>query len=109
MTAKLGNHDIADGDAYIVDAGTPAARNFPRGGDQAIAELARPDEGDVALCRDRALVVRIAGERERRIRQGEDEAAMGDTLAVDHVGLDRHRQDGLARLDLDNLHAEALA
>ena len=34
---------------------------------------------------------------------------MGDALAVDHVRLHRHGERRLARLDLDDLHAEALA
>jgi len=34
---------------------------------------------------------------------------MGDPLAVHHVRLDRHGQDGFAGLDLNDLHAETLA
>ena len=109
MAAKLGDHDVAGGDADVVDSGPAAARNFPRGRDQHVAELARPDEGDVALRGDRALVAGVAGKGEGGIGQQEDEAAMGDALAVDHVRRNRHRQRRLAGLDLDNLHAEALA
>ena len=109
MTAELGDHDVAGGDADVVDPGPPAARDFARGRDQHVAELARPDEGDVALRCDRALIVRVAGKGEGGIGQQEDEAAMGDALAVDHVRLHRHRQRGLPGPDLDNLHAEALA
>src|ERR1700677_4610580 len=48
-------------------------------------------EGDVALRRDRAQVMAVAGKGKGGIRQREDEAAMGDALAVDHVRLDRHQ------------------
>src|SRR6266851_6071401 len=109
MAAQLGNRGVVDGDAHIINSGTPGARDFPRGCDQEVAELARPDEGDVALCSNRAFVMGVAGKRERRIRQQEDETAMGDALAVDHVRLDLHRQRSFARLDLENLHAETLA
>ena len=43
------------------------------------------------------------------IREHEDEAAMGDALAVDHLRPHRHRQRRLAGPDLDDLHAETLA
>src|SRR6266436_2179265 len=107
MAAKLRDDCVIDSDAHIVDAGSSAARDFARGRDQFVAELARLDEGDVAVGCDRTLVVRIAGEGERRIREQEDEAAMGNALAVDHVRLNRHRQRRLAAPDVDDLHAEA--
>src|SRR6202163_892497 len=72
MAAQLGNRAVVDGDAHIVNSGTPGARYFPRGRDQEVAELARPDEGDVALRGNRALVMGDAGKGERRIRQQED-------------------------------------
>ena len=100
---------IARSDADVVDAGPSVARDFARGRNQNVAEFAGPDESDVALCRDGALVVRVAGKGERRVREQEDEAAMGNALAVDHVRLDRHRHRRLAGLDLDDLHAETLA
>jgi len=109
VAAKLGNHDVIDADAHVVNPGPSAARDFPCHRDQPIAELARPDEGDVALRRDRTLIMGVAGKGERRIRQQEDKSAMGDPLAVDHVRLDRHRKRRLALPDLDDLHAEALA
>ncbi len=69
MAAQLGNRGVVDGDAHIVNSGTPCARDFPRGRDQEVAELARPDEGDVALRGNRAFVMGVAGKGERRIRQ----------------------------------------
>jgi hypothetical protein len=69
MAAQLGNRAVVDGDAHIVNSGTPGARDFPRGRDQEVAELARPDEGDVALRGNRAFVMGVAGKGERRIRQ----------------------------------------
>jgi hypothetical protein len=107
MAAKFGDDGaVASGDAYIINAGSPAARDFARGRDQPIAKLARLDKSDVALCGDNTFVMRIAGKGEGRIRQRKDEAAVGDPLAIDHVRLDRHRQRGMAGLDLDNLHAK---
>jgi hypothetical protein len=61
MSAELGNHGVINRDANVIDAGSSAARYFARGRDQAIAELTRPDEGDVALGRDDALVMGVAG------------------------------------------------
>src|SRR6266700_4459944 len=77
MAAQLGDRDIIDGDAHIVNPGTSGSRNFPCRRYQPIAELARPDKGDVALRRDRALIVRIVGKGECRVGQRENEAAMG--------------------------------
>jgi hypothetical protein len=71
MAAQLRNRHIIDGDAHIVNPGTPGSRDFPSRRDQAIAELARPDKGNIALRRDRALVMGIAGKGEGRIRQRE--------------------------------------
>ena len=64
MAAEFGDHDVIGGDADVVDPGTSAARNLPRGRDQSVAQFARLDEGDSALRRHSALVVRVAGERE---------------------------------------------
>src|SRR3954471_21778495 len=77
VAAELGNRDIACGDTNVVDSGPAAARDFARGGDQHVAELARPDEGDVALRGDRALVAGVAGKGKGGIRQEKNEAAMG--------------------------------
>src|SRR5260370_1156903 len=109
MAAQLGDRCFIDADAHIVNPGPSGSRDFPRRRDQPVAELARSDEGDVALRRARALVMGIAGKGERRIRQQENEAAMGDAIPVDHLRLDRHRQDGFACLDPQDLHAETLA
>src|SRR5215207_7436658 len=68
VTAELGDHDIAGGDANVVDPGPAAARDFARGGDQYIAELARPDEGDVALRGNGTFVAGVAGKGEGGIR-----------------------------------------
>src|SRR6267142_4672685 len=108
MTAELRDHDLTCGDADVVDARSAAARDFPRGCDQHVAELAWPDEGNVALRRDGAVIAGVAGKSEGGIGEQEDEAAMRDALAVDHVRLHRHRQRRLPGLDLGNFHAEAL-
>src|SRR6266403_1872266 len=87
MAAQLGNRDIIDCNAHVVNPGTSGSRDFPCRRYQPIAEFARPDEGDVALRRNSALIMGVAGKGERRIRQQENEAAMGDAVSVDHVGL----------------------
>ena len=106
VPAKFRDHRLADSNAHVIDAGAPAARDFARGGDKLVAELARLDEGDAALRGDGALVVAVAGKGEGGIGKREDEATMGDALAVHHVGLDRHDQRRAAGADLDDLHAE---
>src|SRR3954470_18210922 len=50
VTAKFRDGSVVHGDADVIDAGAAVARDFARGGDQPIAELARLDEGDAALC-----------------------------------------------------------
>jgi hypothetical protein len=87
MAAQLGNRGIIDGDAHIVNPGTSGSRDFPCRRCQPITELARPDEGDVALRGDRALVMGVAGEGECRIRQQEDEAAWAMPCPLTMCGL----------------------
>src|SRR5262245_13324411 len=106
MPAEFGNHGLSHGDANVIDAGASTARDLARGGNELVAELARRDEGDVALRGDRAVVVAIAGKGEGGIGEREDEAAMGDALAVYHFWLDHHRQRRAAGADFDDLHAE---
>src|SRR4051812_17827398 len=109
MAAEFGDHHRACGDTHIVDPGAAAARDLARGCHQPVAELAGADKGDRALGRDRPFIVGVAGKGEGGIGQREDEAAMGDLVAVDHVRLDGHRERRLARFDLDDLDAKALA
>ena len=52
-----------------------------------------------------ALVVGVAGEREGRIRQREDVAAMAEAMPVDHVDAHAHGEDGKARPHLLDFHA----
>src|SRR5260370_9810341 len=59
MAAQLGNRDIIDADAHIVNPGTSGSRDFPCRRYQPIAEFARPDEGDIALRRNSALVMGV--------------------------------------------------
>src|ERR1700749_5084950 len=75
MAAEFRNHGISAGDRYVVNARTSVARDFAGLGDQPVAELARADEGDVALRRDDPFVISVAGKGECRIRQRENEAA----------------------------------
>ena len=56
---------------------------------------------------DRLVAVRVAREREGGIREGEDEAAMRRVVAVGHRGRDLHGENGIARPDVADLHAEA--
>src|SRR4051812_30805711 len=49
VAAEFRDHDIAGSDADVINARSPGPRDFPSGRDKAIAHLAWPDEGDVAL------------------------------------------------------------
>src|SRR3954447_20791450 len=60
MPAEFGDDCIAGGDAHVIDAGAAATGDLARFCDEAIAELARLDESDLALRRHDALVVRVA-------------------------------------------------
>src|SRR6266700_8412096 len=106
MPTEFRDDGVAGADAHVIDTGAPTARDLSRFCDETVAELARLDEGDLALRCDDTIIVRIAGERESGIGEREDEAAMGDTLSIDHVRPHRHRQRRKARADLDDLHAE---
>jgi hypothetical protein len=44
MASQLRNRHIIDGNAHIVNPGTPGSRDFPSRRYQAIAKLARPDK-----------------------------------------------------------------
>ena len=109
MTAQLGNRCLIDGDTHVVDSGAPGSRDFPRGRDQEIAELAGQDKRDIALRGDRAFVMGVAGKRECRISQREDKTAMGDAMSIHHVRQNLHRQNSFPGFDLEELHAETLA
>ena len=61
---------------------------------------------DVGTRGHRETPLRVAGQREARVGEGEDVAAVADGVPVDHVVTDRHAHDGVVGLDDDGLHAE---
>ena len=61
----------------------------------------------VDAARDDAL--RVAGEAEGGIRQGEGQAAVTDAVEVEMALLDRHARHGAAERGLDELDAETRA
>src|SRR5262245_46910510 len=73
MSAEFSDDGITHGDPHVVDAGPAAARDLARSGDKSVAELARLDEGDLALSCHHALIVRVAGKGEGGIGEREDE------------------------------------
>src|SRR6478735_7136850 len=107
--AELGD-DLTVGlplDRHVRDAAAPECRAHVAIGDEHVTEPARRGEGDVGPGRHREAPPRVAGEREARIGQGEDVAAVADGVTVDHVVADRHPHDGVVLLDDGGLHAEA--
>ncbi len=94
-------------DRHVGDAAAPERRAHVPLGDEHVTEPARRGEGDVGPGRHREAPPRVAGEREARVGQGEDVAAVADGVAVDHVVADRHPHDGVVLLDDGGLHAEA--
>src|SRR6478735_11039103 len=107
--AELGD-DLTVGlplDRHVRDAAAPECRAHVAVGDEHVTEPARRGEGDVGAGRHREAPPRVAGEREARIGQGEDVAAVADGVTVDHVVADRHPHDGVVLLDDGGLHAEA--
>ena len=86
----------------------PARWTSRRGRGQPVAAAAGRQVGDRRLLRDRALVVAVAGEGEGAVGEGEDEAAMGDAVAIQHVVGDGHGERRLAGCDPLDPHAEAL-
>src|SRR6478735_2301305 len=107
--AELGD-DLTVGlplDRHVRDAAAPERRAHVAIGDEHVTEPARRGEGDVGPGRHREAPPRVAGEREARVGQGEDVAAVADGVTVDHVVADRHPHDGVVLLDDGGLHAEA--
>ena len=82
---------------HVRDAAAPECRAHVPLGDEHVAEPARCGEGDVGPGRHREAPPRVAGEREARVGQGEDVAAVADGVTVDHVVADRHPHDGMVR------------
>src|SRR5947209_18170144 len=80
------------GDLDVVDSGAAADAALLRDGRQYIAFVRRRDEIDRAARRHRRQVVAVAGKGERAIGEREDEAAVADGVAVQHVLANRHRQ-----------------
>src|SRR3954471_142156 len=61
MTAEFRDGAAVGAHIDVVDPGAAGPRDFPRTRHQAVAELARPHKGDVAVRGHRAFVVRVAG------------------------------------------------
>src|ERR1041385_3358162 len=76
VAAEFGNHHIIDRDAHVIDPRPSGARNFAGHSNQPIAGFARPDEGNIALRRHHAFIVRVTGEGKGRIGKRENETAM---------------------------------
>ncbi len=66
---------------------------------RAVPPRHRLQEGDGAGLRHGALALAVAGVGEGAVGQGEDEAAVADAVAVQHLRPDRHRQPRLPRPD----------
>src|SRR6185312_13139521 len=90
----------------IVDAAASSTGALTRHGDQRLAALRRADEMNLGTGRDGDLVARVAGEGERAVREREDQPAMAEVMAVDHVVAHRHAHAGEAGADLLEHHAE---
>src|SRR6185503_19594194 len=78
-------------------------------GREAHAQATGREVADLAMLGHVALVVRVAGECERRVGQSEDVAAVAGAVAADHVGAHAHGEHGKARPYLLDLHAEGAA
>src|SRR2546426_7216788 len=72
-------------DLHVVDPAPAAAFDLHGLGAEMVVDEGRREVVDRAARAHRALVVRIAGETEGRVREREDEAAVADLLAVGHV------------------------
>src|SRR5437870_912123 len=91
VAAKLGDHLTRLAlHRHVVEAAALAAMALAGLGDEAHAEPAGSQVGDLAMLGHMALIVGIAGERKGRIRQREDVAAMAEAMSVDHVVAHAH-------------------
>src|SRR6266705_4159641 len=110
MAAELGDHEtLFARDRDVVDAGASGALALDRARHQPVAAPGGIEERDGAVLCDGAPVVGVAGEGESGIGEREDIAAVAEVVAVDHGRRHRHGEHGMARLDRDQLHAEAAA
>lgn len=63
---------------------------------QLVAGLARPFVFDAAFLRQVYVIAGVAGAGEGRVRQGEDETAVADAVAVEHFSRYRQVEAGVA-------------
>ncbi len=101
LAALVGNLDV-------VDARAPGELALVRARGQHVARARRRGELDRAAGRHGVEIVAVARVRERAVGEREDEAAVADLVAVQHVGPHRHRELGEARADVRDADAERL-
>ena len=105
--AQLGDHAaVVAADRHVVEAAAQPAVPLGRLGGEPLADPHRLQERDVAAGRDGALPIAVARDGEGRVGQQEDVAAVGDVVAVDHVGAHGHGHRGPAGRDRDQLDAD---
>ncbi|CAM2149124.1 conserved hypothetical protein [Paraburkholderia tropica] len=95
--------------ADVVDAVAAGHHLFDGFGGELVVGLHGAQEFDRAAGSDRVDVVRVAGEREGRIGQREDQAAVADLMAVEEFGPHGHAQTRVAGAYLEQFHAEGAA
>ena len=111
---RLGDHAaVVAADRHVVEAAARPAVPLGGLGGEPLADPHRLEEGDVAAGGDRPLPVAVAGHGEGGVGEQEDEAAVGDVVAVDHVGAHRHGHRGPAgrrhgQLDADGCRCPVL-
>ena len=97
--AELGDHGAGLVDhLHVVDAAAPGPAPAQGGRGQFLPQPDRSEEGDLGAGGQRDLVALIAGHGEGRVGEGEEETAVHDVEAVQHVVADQHGHDGVARL-----------
>jgi predicted metalloprotease with PDZ domain len=96
-------------DTHVVDAMAALQRLLLADAGEQVAQLRRAKELDAAAGRHGGLVVAVAGEREGRVGQCEDEATMADAVAVEQLGAHGQAHGGAAGRAFEQFHLHETA
>ena len=104
VSPKLGTHLARGaGDFNVINAAAPGAVQLAGRGGQLVAQLAGRKKADRAGLGHDPLIIAVAGMGKGGVGQREDQAAMADSMAIEHLLCDLHSHMGLSGRDVDDL------
>ena len=110
VSPELGNHFARGaGDFNIINAAAPGAVQLAGRGGQLVAQLAWGEKTDSASLGHDPLIIAVARMRKGGVGQGEDQAAVADPMAVEHLLCDLHGHIGLSGRDMGDPQPQRMA